>query len=265
MFGLQAESKETGNTSSTTKRGAVRSKVRAGASRIKQAVVTKLATRRAKKVALVEQEQASRIEAMRTPIWRAKEIFGEDMHSIDEMLSLFHIDSKLKKNVDLMYVPYSENQLKVMHGYALLVIVFPSASRVAKCHKDSIKIPESVTASFLAKETFARNSYPQFHLIIKPDLTPFLEMATHNRAISIGLKEEQTSLGAYITALVLENAAKSKKTLTKSIRAVAFPGSANQKVIVKYDPQKCPEIVVKLIKSSAPIHRAISWTSAPSS
>lgn len=241
----------------STKKGGVRVKMKAGVGRIKQAVGQRLATRRSNKAAILEKERAQLLESIRTSITRAKEIFGDDMYTIDDCSRKFRIDSKLKMNADLLYVPFSEEQLKAMFGYALLAIVFPSTKHITKWNKGDIKISETIFNNPLAEEVFEKNMYPRFHLIMKPDLSLFYEGAALGGARGVGLQEEHTSLVAQISVLVLEN---SKRPTSKSIRTVSFPTSDNLQVTVSYDPQTKPAIVVETVEKGTPIRKAISWT-----
>lgn len=129
-------------------------KTRAG--RIRQAVVKKLASRRERKAADSKIEEAKLLDSSRTSFVRAKEIFGDNMYTIDDSIRLFNIDSKLKMNTSLMYVHFSEAQLKMMYGYTLLLIVFPSAMIIAKKYKENIRISETLTSSPAAKEVFEK-------------------------------------------------------------------------------------------------------------
>jgi hypothetical protein len=210
-----------------------------------------------KPVTAIEIARTNLLDKTRTSIIRAKEIFGEDMYCIDDSIDLFGISSKLKMNSSLMTVPFSEAQLKMMYGYTLLAVAFPSTMRVVRKNKRNVRISEAILCSQTAKAVFEKNMYPRFHLIMKSELSSFLEVTAQIKARAVGLIEENTNLLVQISILLLGN---SKAAAIKSIRSVSFPSPESLKVVVKYNPKKTPEIFIKSVKSTAPIRKSISWT-----
>jgi hypothetical protein len=126
---------------------------------------------------------------------------------------------------------------------------------------DDLVIATAVSESAYGRQQYTEQTYPCWQLLMKGDLTPFLEQEARRRAIGVGLEIVDASLQAYVSAQIIE--AKLKKTQLKHfVRTVDFPVGINKQLVISVSLKRKNRIAVKVMKTPTDIPKAIAFIPA---
>lgn len=242
MFGIQTTEREAVSASNSVPKNGVRAKIKGLVRRVRKPRTIQIVT-------------------PRTSIEDARVIFGEGMHSIEHLMKYFLVSSALKKNPDLITVPFSTEQLNAMYGYTLLTLTFSAViSRKTSRLTSDVSIAKAISNSLSSSDQSGKQMYPRWELLMKGDLTPFLEKEAISRARTAGLQAIDASLQSYLSAQIIEGKLKKAQT-SHFVRTVDFSIGKGKLVVVSVSKKRKTRIAVKVVKTPTDIPKAIAFVS----